>query len=86
MGYDNLVGFHKWQNSEQIAAHHHLIVFRRHQGEDLPIKTEAKYSIFEFPHLEISASEIRNRFKLEKGIQYMVPKKVAKFMDDNYIY
>lgn len=86
MGYDNLVSFHKWKNSEQIAEHHDLIVFRRHQGADKEVKTQANYSIFEFPHLELSASEIRHRIQQNKSIQYMTPNQVHNYIDENHIY
>ncbi len=88
MGEDNLKGFHKWKNYEQILERHELYVYPRISGTSVPNLFEGHPKILKIdaPIMEISATFIRNQHKLGKNIRPMLPDPVWKYMDEMNFY
>ena len=88
MGEDNLKGFHKWKNYEEILKRYHLYVYPRvsegvieHQFKDHP-----KIQKVSAPIMEISSTMIRKGHKEGKNIKPLVPASVWKIIDEMNFY
>jgi nicotinate-nucleotide adenylyltransferase len=88
MGEDNLKGFHKWKNYEQILEDHSIYVYPRISGGEIPKKFENHKSIqrVNAPIMEISSTFIRKNHKKGKNIKPMLPEAVWKYMDEMNFY
>jgi len=86
MGSDNLVNFHKWKNHDVILKYYNIVVYMRPGYEDVPFLDHPKVTKLKAPLLEISSSFIRKLIKDNKSIQYLVPEKVYKEIEDSHLY
>lgn len=87
MGSDGLPGFHKWKNSELIAARYTRFVYPRHGTENyLPGDQENISMISGAPLIGISSSFIRKAIKEKKVIDRFLPKPVFEFIDKYGLY
>ena len=93
MGEDNLRGFHKWKNHEEIIAHHELYVYPRAVIEEedktefnYPFKNHPKVHYADAPVMNISASFIRNAIKQGKSVQYLLSPPVHKYLTEMHFY
>lgn len=87
IGGDNLKSFHKWKNHKAILDHYGLIVYPRPQSifpEE--IKAHPNVKMINAPLLDISATYIRKQIKEGKSIQYIVPQKVAEYIELKKLY
>lgn len=94
-GADCLMSIDKWKNVSKIFSLCTFVVFSRGgiNSEDLSKKkkeVEEKYSckivILELKELEISSTDIRERVKNGRKIDFFVPEKVNKFILENNLY
>jgi nicotinate-nucleotide adenylyltransferase len=87
VGEDNLKNFHKWKNYEQILENHFLYVYPR-VGEPIQneINKHPKVKLIDAPIVEISSTFIRNAIKSKNNIQYMLPYKVAAYIEKMGFY
>lgn len=88
MGEDNLKGFHKWKNYQDILENHDIYVYPRvskgevaHQFKDHP-----KIHKVDAPIMEISSTFIRREFQNGKNIRSLLPEKVWNYMDEMNFY
>ncbi len=82
IGYDNIINFNTWKNPDKIIELAELVVLRR-RTNDKKIEKDKYYKAAHFvktPVVEISSSEIRNRIKEEKPIDFLVPQKVKGYI------
>lgn len=89
MGEDNLRGFNKWKNYEQILENHRLFVYPRIEGEPLEhtLKEHDKVTFCEdVPMMKISASYIRQQIRDGKSVNFLMTDKVAKYVDEMNFY
>ena len=86
MGGDNLASLTKWKNYEQLLKGYDIYVYKRPQFDLGEFATQPRVRIFEAPLMEISATYIRRCIQEGKSIQYLVPDKVAKYLDEARIY
>jgi len=86
MGGDNLGGFHKWKNYEQILAQYSVYVYKRPNYELGELENHPKIKIFEAPMMNISASYIRDCIKEGYSIEYLVPDKVYHYLENSSLY
>lgn len=86
MGGDNIATFHKWKNYEKILEHHDIFVYQRPEYELGDLKTHPRVNILEAPLLSISASYIRKCIQDGYSIEYLVPKEVFYYLQENQIY
>ena len=88
IGYDNIFQFHKWKDPDEIMKLAKIIVLRRKSS--LPFTSEDKYvksAIFvETRGIEISATDIRERVKNGKPINFLVPEKVKEYIYNFNLY
>lgn len=94
-GADCLMNIEKWREVEKIFSICTFVVFLRggFDREKLKIQKkiiEDKYNgniiILELKELEISSTDIRERVKNNKRIDFFVPTVVKKFIADNELY
>lgn len=86
MGGDNLTGFHKWKNHEQIIAHHNLYIYKRPDSGTTKFDKHPMVTFVEAPMLSISSTSIRKKIKNNKSIQYLVPDSVYEYLKESNMY
>jgi nicotinate-nucleotide adenylyltransferase len=90
VGYDNFLGFHLWNNYEKIFELCTVIVLKRNcinpEKHLLNKYRNNKIKFIDTPLMDISSTEIRRRISEEKGIEYYVTSKVAKYIEKHKIY
>lgn len=86
MGGDNLATLHKWKNYEMILRDFEIYVYKRPNYELGDLANHDSVQIFDAPLLEISASYVRKLIKEGKSIEYLVPDRVYKYIEDSMIY
>ena len=98
MGEDNLRGFHKWYNYEEILANHKLYVYPRvitiqEQGkqkrslETTPISNHKNVIFCEgAPIIKISSSFIRKEIADQKDVSSLLTEKVYKYLGEMNFY
>jgi len=88
IGYDNLLIFDKWHEPDKILDIAKLIVMKR--KTDIDSDSINKYMdlayVIDTPSIEISATDIRNRIKNGRSIDYLVPRKVNEYIIENKLY
>lgn len=85
MGADNLQGFHKWKNYEQILENYSIYVYPR-PGFEVNRAHQNIHVVHGVPQMEISASFIRNAIKDGKDASYLMPEKAWKYLDEMNFY
>lgn len=88
IGIDNLISFDSWKDPDRILKLAKLVVLNRRIDNKKIIKNNY-YNAADFvdtPLIEISSSEIRERIKNNLTIDFLVPKKVSKYIFENNLY
>ena len=88
IGYDNIIDFHTWKDPDKIIKLAQLVVLRR-KTNDKKIEKDKYYKAAQFvktPVIEISSSEVRNRIREGKPIDFLVPKKVKEYICNFNLY
>ncbi len=89
MGYDNLLGFHKWKNHEEILKHHDIYVYPRLNKEGAkPLLSldHPRVKMTEAPLMEISASFIREAISKKKDVRHFLPQAVWEYIGEMNFY
>lgn len=88
IGYDNLVTFDTWKEPDKILELVKLIVLRRKVKEDNSQRNKYfKKAVFaETPLIEIYGTEIRERIRNNKNINFLVPQKVMVYIYNQNLY
>jgi len=88
IGYDNLLIFDKWHEPDKILNIAKLIVMKRKTDVDSDVinKFMNLAYIIDTPSIEISATDIRNRIQNGRSIDYLVPRKVNEYIQENKLY
>ncbi|MBS1764050.1 MAG: nicotinate-nucleotide adenylyltransferase [Bacteroidetes bacterium] len=86
MGSDNLHTFHKWKNYEQILQYYSIYVYPRPGYDGGDFKNHPKIKFIDAPLMEISSTFIRNAIKSKKDVRFMMPEKVADYIDEMNFY
>ncbi|HRV52035.1 MAG TPA: nicotinate (nicotinamide) nucleotide adenylyltransferase [Bacteroidia bacterium] len=86
MGSDNLHTFHKWKNYEQILEYFSIYIYPRPGFDGGDFKNHPKVKFIEAPLMEISSTFIRNAIKSKKDVRFMMPEKVADYIDEMNFY
>ncbi|GFN34500.1 nicotinate-nucleotide adenylyltransferase [Tepidimicrobium xylanilyticum] len=89
LGSDSLLEIHKWKDYEELLKSCNFIVAKRKGLEDEELMDrvndiikcyKANIHILEFPIIDISSTEIRNRVIKNKSIKYLVPEPVELYI------
>lgn len=86
MGSDNLHTFHKWKNYDQILKFYSIYIYPRPGFDGGDFKNHPKVKFIEAPLMEISSTFIRNAIKSKKDVRFMMPEKVADYIDEMNFY
>ncbi len=88
MGEDNLKGFHKWKNHEQILKDHAIYCYPRVSRGAISTQysNHPKIHHMDAPIMEISSTFIRDQHKAGKDIRAMLPEAVWNYMDEMNFY
>lgn len=86
LGQDNLSGFMKWKNADQILSRYALYVYPRPHANDSDLAEHPSVQLIDAPKIDISATFIRNFVREGKSIQYLVPQPVADMIRDRGFY
>lgn len=97
IGQDQANHFHKWKNWEEICKNSQLTIAKRIDENSFPTKereqiiekltVDGKEPIWiNNTNMEVSSSDIRNRFKLKKSTNYLLPDKVYDYIKENSLY
>ena len=80
LGEDNVTRLHTWHRFAELSEMVQFIVLER-----TGLKTEHPYPIIR-RHVDISATDIRNRVASGHSIRYLVPSAVEKIIHDRQLY
>ena len=88
IGSDILNDFHKWHEPLKILEECQVIVALRpgFQPSSVPNWILSEIQFANIPRFELSATQIRKRWKENKTIRYMVTQPVWEFINENSLY
>ena len=88
IGSDILNDFHKWHEPLKILEECQVIVALRpgFQPSSVPNWILSEIQFANIPRFELSATQIRKRWKENKTIRYMVTQPVWEFINENTLY
>lgn len=96
MGADSLFHFDSWKEAGEIVKMATLLVATRDSMATFDIESQIEYLQSEFedarieclfsPSLEISSNQLRKRCREGKSIRYLVPDKVAFYIEEHDLY
>ena len=88
IGYDNLITFDTWKEPDKILEFVKLVVLRRKvREENLHRNKYFNKAIFiETPLIEIFGTDIRERVKTNRSINFLVPQKVMAYIYKHNLY
>ncbi|MBU0528344.1 nicotinate-nucleotide adenylyltransferase [bacterium] len=88
IGSDILNDFHKWHEPLKILEECQVIVALRpgFQPSSIPNWILSEIQFANIPRFELSATQIRKRWRENKTIRYMVTQPVWEFINENSLY
>ena len=88
IGSDSLQNFHEWKETDQILNNCNVIVALRpgFKPTDIANRILRKVRFASIPRFEISSSTIRDRWRSDKTIRYMVTQTVWEYINDHGMY
>lgn len=94
IGEDNVAKFDTWKNVEWIKSNFEILVYSRNlesgiknqESRNNNIFTSSNFHFFKLPMLDISSTEIRNRIKLNRSIQFFSPDEVVNYIIKKEMY
>lgn len=86
MGSDNLQGFEKWKNYEEILKQYELYVYPRPDSDGGKLKTHPKVKFVNAPLVEISSTAIRIAIKEKKDVRYFLPEASWNYIKEMHFY
>lgn len=86
MGADNLMGFSKWKNNDQIIDHHEIYVYNRPGCDTSKWEQNDRVKFFDAPLMQISSSFIRESISCGKSVEYLVVPKVYEYLTEMHFY
>ena len=85
MGEDNLKGFHKWKNYQEILDNHQIYVYPR-DYKTIKKTLYDNITIVDAPLIEVSSSFIRNAIKEGKDVSFFTQYKVSEYLKEMHFY
>jgi len=86
MGSDNLTGFHKWRNYEEILRRYKIFVYPRRDKKETEFDKHPSISFVSAPLMEISSTFIRQSIKEKKDVRFYLHHKVWEYVDEMNFY
>ncbi len=85
MGSDSFMNLDKWKNTEQLLKNYELLVYTR-PGYPMEMTQEDNIKVLQAPLLEISSTYIRKLIQDKKSIEYLLPKNIGLYIEENNYY
>lgn len=86
LGQDNLKGFSKWKNHDEILRRCDLFVYPRPGAESSEFDRHPKVHLTSAPLIDISSTFIREGLKQKKDLRYFLPQKVWAELESSAVY
>ena len=86
IGEDNLEQLHKWKEIDWIINNVEVLVYNRTTVNNSTKISNQQIKQYTLPLMDISATEIRQRIKEKKSIQYFVPEAVEQYIKFHNLY
>ena len=95
MGADSIFEIETWRNPTRIFELAGVIAAARddvdalllgQKCEELTLKYGARIEVMDFPRVEISSTDIRNRIKEGLSVKYMLPDAIYEYIERNNLY
>jgi nicotinate-nucleotide adenylyltransferase len=88
IGSDSLAEFKSWKDWENILEESQVIVARRPRFEKSDIDPDIidRVTFLNLPRMEVSSTEIRERFHVERMTRFYVPTPVSEYIQANKLY
>lgn len=88
IGSDSLAEFKSWKAWESILEESQVIVARRPRFEKADIDADIidRVKFLNLPRMEISSTEIRDRFQADRMTRFYVPAVVSEYIQQNKLY
>lgn len=86
MGSDNLTGFHKWKNYEEILRRYKIFVYPRPDKKETEFDAHPSVTFVNAPLMEISSTFIRRSIKEKKDVRFYLHQKVWEYIDEMSLY
>ena len=85
VGDDAAAGFTTWDRYEEVAERSALVVVDR-PGETVELPNEFEWLRVEVPHLEVSSTDLRNRFSDGRPLDYLITEPVLDMIRSRAMY
>jgi nicotinate-nucleotide adenylyltransferase len=88
IGSDSLAEFKTWHRWEDILSESKVIVARRPRFEETDIDSDLleRVKFLNLPRMEVSSSEIRERFYQDQMTRFYVPEVVSNYIQEHKLY
>lgn len=88
IGSDSLQEFHTWHKPDKILTESNVIVALRpgFNPTDVSARILHKVKIANIPRFEVSSTTIRQRWRDDKTIRYMVTQQVWEYINEHNLY
>lgn len=83
IGADNWECFPQWRATDEIMAHHDIIVYPR-QGSVLPAEMPHGVYVLQCPLVNVSSTEIRTRLTRGESIEGLVPDALISILEEEW--
>ena len=85
-GSDTLPTLHKWKNFEKLLEQYHFYIYPRPGTPPSQFDNHPNIHFVDAPLVEISSSFIREGIRKGKDMQYFLPEKVRKYIEEMHFY
>lgn len=85
VGDDAAAGFATWERHEEVAQRSQLVVVDR-PGVSVPLPEGFHWLHVEVPHLEVSSSDLRERCRDGRPLDYLVTEPVLQVIRERHLY
>jgi nicotinate-nucleotide adenylyltransferase len=86
IGSDAFAGLQTWERLDELIELVDFLVVVRPGVSDIPARSGAKFETLEIGALDISATEIRNRFKSGEDVSAFLPAGVLNYIKEKHLY
>ncbi|HEY4399181.1 MAG TPA: nicotinate-nucleotide adenylyltransferase [Lactobacillaceae bacterium] len=83
MGADQVKHLPQWEGIDELSK---LVTFVAGTYKEVPKVSDYPVIWLDVPGLQISASDLRTKIRLNHSIQYLVPDRVAAFINEYHLY
>lgn len=85
LGDDAAAGIHTWERADEVIANSRLVVVDR-PGQPAALDEDIDWIRIEVPHLEVSSTDLRDRYVDGRPLDYLITDDVLQVIDDRGLY